>query len=181
MTVAAAAALLITVACSGETDAPAVTPEDVAEQTAEAAVEEEAQEGEGTTVLNLEDTHTYGDGLSVHLSDFERFNSADEGDGDDAEWFSFTVTFTNDSDIPVEIDRIVRNCQVDGQVSDPEAFEHLAHEWPTMIEPGSTGIWQPACEMAPDAEEFQWDMAVFTASDEDEPSYPTVYWTGTVD
>ncbi|MGW8439099.1 hypothetical protein ACWGKS_28480 [Nocardiopsis sp. NPDC055879] len=184
MTLAAAAAvLLIAGACSSDEDSgqPEFDTNGAAAENPGDTAAEEDQEEDGTVILDLEETHTYDDGFSIRLSDFERFNEQDEGYSNDVDWLAFTVTFTNGSEAPVEIDRIMRNCQVDGNTSDYEAFDHLAYDWPSMIQPGSTGTWQPACEMATDADELQWDMAIFTPNDEGGPSYPTVYWTGTVD
>ncbi|MFE7461689.1 hypothetical protein ACWFMI_23425 [Nocardiopsis terrae] len=180
ITLAAATVLLLTAACSTDDEQPETSPE---ESSVDSPDQDEThqEEGDGTTVLDLEETHTYDDGFEIGLSDFERFNEQDEGYSDDTDWMTFTVTFTNGTDAPVEIDRIERSCQVNGQVSDYEAFDHLAYEWPSMIQPGSTGTWQPACEMPTDADELQWDMAVFTPVDEMGPSYPTVYWAGSVD
>lgn len=179
----AAALLLVLAACSGsdETAQPEEVDEAAADQVDAGQDETVEDEDDGTTILGLDETHTYDDGFSIHLSDFERFNEADEGYPGDGEWVVFTVTFTNGTEEPVEIDRIERSCQVDGVVGDYEAFDHVQYDWPTMIQPGDTGIWQPACEMPADAEELQWDMAVFQPGDEMGPSYPTVYWTGPVD
>ncbi|OLT26556.1 hypothetical protein BJF83_20950 [Nocardiopsis sp. CNR-923] len=153
-------------------------PEETAEQgqVDASAPSEEA----GPTVLDLAETHTWDDGLSVSLGDFERFNEDDLGYSGGLDWVKFTVRFENGSDAPVEIDRIERSCNVGGVEGDYEAFDAFAHEWPAMIQPGATGIWEPACEMPVDENELQFSLGLFGPDDVD-PSHEVVYFSGTVE
>ncbi|HLU98608.1 MAG TPA: hypothetical protein VKZ89_17380 [Thermobifida alba] len=113
------------------------------------------------TLLGLDQTHTWPDGLEVSVSEFERWNEGDLGYSDSEDYASFKVTFANGGEAPVTIDRIVRGCIVGGVEEDYEAFEHLASDWPSMIQPGSEGLWEPACPTPPEGTEFQFHLDLY--------------------
>ncbi|MFD6094723.1 hypothetical protein ACFVWN_01200 [Nocardiopsis flavescens] len=171
-------AALLATACTGETPAP---DEPVATESQDAAADPGASAEETAAepvVLGLDETHTYDDGFAISLSGFERFNGADYG-FDDQDWVSFTVTFANGTDAPVEIDRVERSCVVGGVEGDYEAFDHLAYDWPSLVQSGDEGIWQPACAMPVDEEELQFSIGVYAPEDV-EPSYEVVHFSGQV-
>ncbi|WP_160051064.1 hypothetical protein [Nocardiopsis sp. FR26] len=171
----ALATLLALTACAQEPqpeDDTGLSEQDAAVD-ADAPSEETAPE---PVILDLEETHTWDDGLSVALSEFERFNEADLGYPGDLDYVAFTVTFTNGSEAPVEFDQMARSCTVGGVEGDYEAFDHLAYEFPKMIQPGAEGVWQPACEMPAEESELQ-----FMVQPGDPAVYPEVYFSGPVD
>lgn len=168
---AAVAVALLATGCG----APA---EDPAEESSPSSASESSPPG--PTTLGFDETHTWDDGFAVSLSDFERFNAADEGYSDDIDYVTFTVTFDNGSEAPVELDRIMRSCQVKGVEVGTEAFSDLAHESPSMVQPGATGAWEPACEMASEETELQFSLEIYAPGDTDVASYPEVYFAGEV-
>ncbi|MGW8529223.1 hypothetical protein [Nocardiopsis sp. NPDC055824] len=130
-------------------------------------------------LLEIGDTHTWDDGLSVGLSDVERPDEDALGDSGGRDRVTFTVALTNDSDVPVRIDRIDWFC-TGGVEGDDEAFDGDAHERPGTIQPGAAGVLEPACEMP--AEEYGLQLLLGLSRPGDaELAHEVVFFSGVVE
>ncbi|MEU0236636.1 hypothetical protein ABZ234_03025 [Nocardiopsis sp. NPDC006198] len=130
-------------------------------------------------LLEIGDTHTWDDGLSVGLSDVEQPDEDALGDSGGRDRVTFTVALTNDSDVPVQIDRIDWFC-TGGVEGDDEAFDGDAHERPGTIQPGAAGVLEPACEMPAEEYELQLLLGLSRPGDA-ELAHEAVFFSGIVE
>ena len=163
-----------------EEDLAEELPEDM-----EAMEEYEEDMGGGDTgplVVALGDTHDFGDGITLSVTDPYRFTEDDlcvEADNvpgcygePPIEFAGVTLTVDNASGAALDMLYVTVTCSVDNTSSEGGYYDELPSA-PDVLPDGQSAEWVEACEMGADADRLQVTVAV----DDREP----VTFDGTVD
>lgn len=141
--------------------------------------------GFGTVTVDLDETHDFGDGLSIRLTGFER--EVEEGGVDpatgeegDLPYLSWTVELANEGSETVQTGLITKTCAV-GDPLEESGSPGLGDSVnpPESLDPGQSGAWDEDCWLDEDDSQIQYTVEFH---DQDfVPLYPPVTFTGTVE
>jgi hypothetical protein len=148
-------------------------------------VEGRPETGFETVVVGLDETHDFGEGLTISLSGFERGveqSGVDpvSGQEGDLPYLSWTVEVSNEGDEAVPIGLVTRSCSVGDPLREsgsPVLGESVNP--PDSLDPGQSGSWDEDCWADEDDARIQYTVEFH---DQDfVPLYPPVTFAGTVD
>lgn len=135
--------------------------------------------------VDLDETHEFGDGFTIGLSDFRR--EVEEGGVDpvtgeeeDLPYVSWRVEVSNEGTDPVQTGSLTRTCEV-GDPPRESGAPALGSDVkpPETLEPGQSGSWDEDCWAEEDDTRLQYTVEFH---DQDfVPLYPPVTFAGEVD
>jgi hypothetical protein len=148
-------------------------------------VEDRPEDEFEAVVVDLDQTHDFGDGFSVGLSGFER--GVEEGGVDpatgeegDLPYLSWTVEVANEGSQTVLSGLVTRSCSVGDPLREsgsPVLGDSVNP--PESLAPGQSGAWDEDCWADEDDHQVQYTVEFH---DQDfVPLYPPVTFAGTVD
>ncbi|WP_431870066.1 hypothetical protein [Nocardiopsis eucommiae] len=147
-------------------------------------VEERPETGFDPVVVDLDQTHDFGDGFSIGLSGFERRVEEggvdpDTGEEGDLPYLSWTVEVTNEGSATVPSGLVTRSCSVGDPLREsgsPVLGDSVNP--PESLEPGQSGSWDEDCWADEDDRQIQYTVEFH---DQDfVPLYPPVTFAGSV-
>ncbi|GAA1467412.1 hypothetical protein NE857_18840 [Nocardiopsis exhalans] len=148
-------------------------------------VEDRPETGFEAVVVSLDETHDFGDGLTIHLSGFERGVEQSgidpvSGQEGDLPYLSWTVEVANEGDETVPTGLVTRSCSVGDPLREsgsPVLGDSVNP--PDSLDPGQSGSWDEDCWA--DEGDTQIRYTVEFHDQDFVPLYPPVTFAGTVD
>lgn len=186
ITAATAALLLTLTACNpdAETD-PDTTAEGAPDDGMEEMEEYEQEEDFGPVTVALDETHDFGDGFSIGLSNIERRIAEDgynatTGEEGALPYIAWTVEITNNSDAPVHTGSITSSCSVGDPLMEAEApVLGESINPPEQLAAGQSGAWEEDCWADEDDTQLQWTLQFH--DEESAELYPPITFSGEVE
>ena len=141
--------------------------------------------GFGTVTVDLDETHDFGDGLSIRLTGFEREvgeGGVDPATGEEGDlpYLSWTVELAEEGSETVQTGLVTKSCAV-GEPLEESGSPGLGDSVnpPESLEPGQSGAWDEDCWH--DEEESQIQYTVEFHDQDFVPLHPPVTFAGTVE
>ena len=183
-TFAAAIVLMITAACSSDTDAVPEQEEDAATPDGMAEMEAYEDEDEGEATVGLEETHDFGDGFTIAMTDLRRevdpdgWNSV-TGEEGALPYVAWSFEISNDTGGTLSTGSVTSSCFTGDPLE--EAEQPVLGDSvnpPDQLADGQSGAWDLDCWM--DESESQMQYTLQFHDEQGGEMYPPVTFAGEV-